>query len=230
MYDVIIIKEGYCRPEAHGTMRASGSVTLLKGHQKNILVDVGSPCDKEEILQGLQKLNVRPDDIHYVVCTHGHPDHVGNVNLFPKAVLIMGYNIQLGDQYYMHDFKRGIPYEIDEEIEVWPTPGHTCEDVSVVAKKTNLGTVVAAGDLFECEADLDCPSLWQEQSHNPHQQERSRLEVLRTADFIVPGHGPMFQVPGHIKSQMRVVMVIEEQFFSSDIVSTKSECIIVESE
>ena len=33
-------------------MRASGSVTLLKGPQKNILVDAGSPWDKDEIIQG----------------------------------------------------------------------------------------------------------------------------------------------------------------------------------
>ncbi|KAK3727316.1 hypothetical protein RRG08_049939 [Elysia crispata] len=230
MYDVIIIKEGYCRPEAQGSMRASGTVTLLKGPKRNILVDAGSPWDKEEIVQGLLRQDVRPEDIHYMVCTHGHPDHVGNTNLFTKAVLIMGFNIQFEDQYFLHDFKQGIPYEIDEEIEVWPTPGHTSEDVSVVVKCTNLGTVVVAGDLFECEADLDSPNLWQDQSHSPHQQEQSRIEVLRVADFIVPGHGPMFQVPGHIKSQMKVVMIVEEQFCSPQLTSTKSECIIVETE
>ncbi|GFR67283.1 metallo-beta-lactamase domain-containing protein 1 [Elysia marginata] len=228
-------------------MRASGSITLLKGPQKNILVDAGSPWDKEEIIQGLKRQNLQPEDIHYMVCTHGHPDHVGNINLFTKAVLIMGFNIQFEDLYYLHDFTQGIPYEIDEEIEVWPTPGHTSEDVSVVAKSTNLGTVVVAGDLFECEADLDCPSLWQEQSHNPHQQEQSRIEVLRVADFIVPGHGPMFQasashrlfgcyisfVPGHIKSQMKVVMIVEEQFCSSHsqtTTTTRTECVIVETD
>ena len=33
-------------------MRASGTVTLLKGPKRNILVDAGSPWDKEEIVQG----------------------------------------------------------------------------------------------------------------------------------------------------------------------------------
>ncbi|RUS77527.1 hypothetical protein EGW08_014711 [Elysia chlorotica] len=211
-------------------MRASGSVTLLKGPQKNILVDAGSPWDKDEIIRGLMRQNVRPEDINYMVCTHGHPDHVGNINLFTKAVLIMGFNIQFEDRYFLHDFKQGIPYEIDEEVEVWPTPGHTSEDVSVVVKHTNLGTVVVAGDLFECEADLDCPSLWQEMSHQPHQQEQSRIEVLKMANFIVPGHGPMFQVPEHMKSQMKVIMVVEEQFYSPHMTSSVTECIITETE
>ena len=55
---------------------------------------------------GLLQQNVRPEDIHYVVCTHGHPDHVGNINLFTKAMLIMGYSIQFEDQYFLHDFKQ----------------------------------------------------------------------------------------------------------------------------
>lgn len=233
MYDVIVIKEGYCRPEGQGAMRASGSVTLLKGPQKNILVDAGSPWDKDEILTGLNRQNLRPEDINYMVCTHGHPDHVGNINLFTEAVLIMGFNIQYRDLCHMHDFKQGIPYEIDEEVEIWPTPGHTSEDVSVVVKSTNLGTVVVAGDLFECEADLDCPSLWQEASHSPRQQQQSRIEVLKVADFIIPGHGAMFQVPSHLKSQMKVVMIVEEHFCSTSmpaVSSLKTECIIVETE
>ena len=40
---------------------------------------------------------------------------------------------------------QGIPYEIDDDVEVLPTPGHTSEDVSVLVKSTNLGTVVVAG-------------------------------------------------------------------------------------
>lgn len=50
------------------------------------------------------------------------------------------------------------------------------------------------GDLFECEADLDCPALWQENSERPHLQEQSRIHILSAADYIIPGHGTMFQV------------------------------------
>jgi glyoxylase-like metal-dependent hydrolase (beta-lactamase superfamily II) len=31
---------------------------------------------------------VRPADIKYLVVSHTHPDHIGNVELFPQAMLL----------------------------------------------------------------------------------------------------------------------------------------------
>jgi len=39
-------------------------------------------------------------DITHVVCSHGHSDHVGNLNLFPDALLIVGFDICHGDTYF----------------------------------------------------------------------------------------------------------------------------------
>jgi glyoxylase-like metal-dependent hydrolase (beta-lactamase superfamily II) len=230
MYDVIILKEGYTRPEPRGTLRACGTITLLKSANNNIVVDTGNPWDKDTLLKGLSDQCLSVEDIQYVICTHCHSDHCGNLNLFTKAVHIVGFDICQQDQYYLHDFKQGIPYEIDDDIEIWPTPGHTGSDVSVVVRNTNLGTVAVAGDLFECEADLENPSIWQEQSEQPHLQEQSRIDILRVADFIIPGHGPMFQVPQEYKKQMRVVMMMEEHYSSADMMLSKTECIIVETD
>ncbi|KAK2148966.1 hypothetical protein LSH36_473g02003 [Paralvinella palmiformis] len=78
-----------------------------------------------------------------------------------------------------------------------PTPGHTCNDVSVVVKNTQDGTVVIAGDVFECEADLRDDELWKSNSFNVSLQEVSRAKVLRLADVVVPGHGEKFTVDKH---------------------------------
>ncbi|XP_059164177.1 metallo-beta-lactamase domain-containing protein 1-like [Physella acuta] len=223
MYDVIVLKEGYNIPESQGTLRACGSITLLKGPKYNIIVDTGNPWDKDIILTGLTSQSLKPDDIHYVICTHGHSDHVGNLSLFPQAVQCVGYDIYKRDQYLLHEFKEGIPYEIDNDVEIWPTPGHTGSDVSVLVKHTNLGVVAVVGDLFECEADLDCPGLWQENSERPHLQEQSRIHILSTADYIIPGHGTMFQVPPEYKKQMRVVMLMEEHYSSAAMSSSRTE-------
>ncbi|BFZ00890.1 hypothetical protein BsWGS_03929 [Bradybaena similaris] len=230
MYDIIILKEGYTRPEAHGTMRACGTITLLKSPTNNIVVDTGSPWDRDAVVKGLSAQSLVVEDIQYVVCTHGHSDHCGNLNLFTHAIHIVGYDICRQDQYHLHDFKQGIPYEIDDDVEIWPTPGHTGSDVSVVVRNTNLGTVAVTGDLFECEADLDNPFLWQEQSERPHLQEQSRIDVLKAADFIIPGHGPMFQVPEEYKKQMRVIMLMEEHITTPDMRSSQTECIIIETD
>lgn len=46
------------------------------------------------------------------------------------------------------------------------------------------------GDIFECANDGE---QWREVSRYPEQQEKSRSEILSLADWIVPGHGPMFK-------------------------------------
>ncbi|KAI8767967.1 metallo-beta-lactamase domain-containing protein 1 isoform X2, partial [Biomphalaria glabrata] len=86
-----------------------------------------------------------------------------------------------------------MPFNIDEDVEIWPTPGHTGNDVSVVVKKANLGVLAGVGDLFYCEGDLFSPSLWLKKSERPHLQVQSRYTILEMPDFIIPGHGPTFK-------------------------------------
>ncbi|KAK7486924.1 hypothetical protein BaRGS_00021895 [Batillaria attramentaria] len=236
MYEVIVLKDGYSKLVQTGLREAGGSITLLKG-PKNIIVDTGSPWDRDVLLSGLKKHGVAPEAVHYVICTHGHSDHVGNLNLFQSCVHILSYDVCRRDQYMMHDFARGIPYEIDDFVEIWPTPGHTGADVSVIVRDTAHGTVAVTGDLFECKEDLEDPELWQDGSESPEVQQQSRIDILKIADYIVPGHGPMFQVPSEYRKHIRVVMMSEEYSYSSgnsgDAVSTsvsKSECIIVETD
>ncbi|EAT43845.1 AAEL004768-PA [Aedes aegypti] len=59
------------------------------------------------LLKELQKNRLTPDDIHWVVSTHGHSDHLGNNNLFLKAKHIVGTNISQRNRYFIHDFTSG---------------------------------------------------------------------------------------------------------------------------
>ncbi|CAH1781991.1 unnamed protein product [Owenia fusiformis] len=204
-YTIDVLKEGYSIVQEGGsTSNACGTITLVKGPH-NIIVDTGLPQDKSLILQGLARHELTADDVHYVVCTHGHSDHVGNLNLFPNATFIVGHDISKGDEYQLHDFKQGIPYEIDAYVEVIPTPGHTRGDVSVVVYRTCYGTVVIAGDTFEKFEDLEDSDIWQNNSELPEDQEQSRIEVFKLADYIIPGHGPMFKVPDEFKHEVKIV-------------------------
>lgn len=76
-------------------------------------------------------------------------------------------------------------------MSVVPSPGHTGQDVSVKVKGVSVGTLLVAGDLFECCSDED---IWRGHSMNTAVQELSREEALQTADVIIPGHGPPFRV------------------------------------
>ncbi|XP_029944229.1 metallo-beta-lactamase domain-containing protein 1 [Salarias fasciatus] len=189
-YSVSVLKVGYCRPGADGSFRADGTVSLLTGPQ-TILVDTGGPWDRDFLLACLRDRGLDPADVDWVVGTHGHSDHIGNLNLFPGARLIVGYDWSEGDTYRQNPLARGLPVSIDPHVSVLPTPGHTGQDVSVRVDGTVAGTVLVAGDLFECCSDEDS---WRDVSLNPAVQEVSRQEALRTADLIIPGHGPPFRV------------------------------------
>ncbi|KAK6985262.1 metallo-beta-lactamase domain-containing protein 1-like isoform X1, partial [Biomphalaria glabrata] len=95
----------------------------------------------------LSDQGLKPEDIHYVICLNGHIEQIGNLNLFSGAVQCVGYDICRHDQYLLHELKEGMPFNIDEDVEIGPTPGHTGNDVLVVVKKANLG-VLAVGIYF----------------------------------------------------------------------------------
>lgn len=60
------------------------------------------------------------------------------------------------------------------------------------------------GDLFENSKDIDNPSIWQEAgSESPMQQIKNRSKVADLANWIVPGHGPKFQVTQEIRESLR---------------------------
>lgn len=52
------------------------------------------------------------------------------------------------------------------------------------------------GDLFEKAEDIEDPRIWREVagSEDPHLQAKNRQMMLHMADYIIPGHGPMFKV------------------------------------
>lgn len=62
-----------------------------------------------------------------------------------------------------------------------------------------------AGDLFEREEDITNPTLWQHVagSDDPHKQQQNRNMVMKIADWIVPGHGPMFRVTEEMKNGVK---------------------------
>lgn len=150
----------------------------------------------------LDKLNVSPDAVSFVISTHGHSDHIGNNNLFLNAIHIVGHSILQQDKYTIHDFHLK-PYKISENIEVRATPGHTNECVSVILTHTELGTVAITGDLFEKYEDIEDSNLWKDAgSQNIELQKENRSKIANLADVIIPGHGPQFTCTNEIREKL----------------------------
>lgn len=101
---VSILAQGYSRDATSTSMRANCSCVLVQDGPINIIVDTMTAWDSKVILEGLEKAKLLPENINFVVTTHGHSDHCGNNNLFLMAKHITGNSISHGDYYEFHDF------------------------------------------------------------------------------------------------------------------------------
>jgi glyoxylase-like metal-dependent hydrolase (beta-lactamase superfamily II) len=167
--EIVVLVPGHARWTREGKLQAGCTITLIKG-QPNIVVDTGGPDQREVLVAALAAAGVRPDEIDFVVNTHGHLDHVGNNNLFAGATFVLDVDIARHGEYWTHDFAKA-PLVLgsangDGAITVVPTPGHTDHDLTVMVPTGN-GTVAIVGDLFEHEGDwLD--HSWEEWAkHRP---------------------------------------------------------------
>lgn len=231
MNQVIVLNEGYSYMEQEQeaqeaqeaqeqVMVANCTCTLIKSHDCNIIVDTMTPWDGDLLLQKLHEHRLVPDDINWVVSTHGHSDHLGNNNLFLKARHIVGTNISQRNRYFIHDFTSA-PYRLSDTIELVATPGHTLSCVSLLVRNSTITarggddpsstgiaaapkTVAIVGDLFERREDIAADSaLWLEAgSEDPAAQRRNRARMAAAADWIVPGHGAAFEVTATIRTEL----------------------------
>ena len=200
---VKVLFDGFSRQLDDDRMEANCSCTLIQSVDKsvNIVVDTMTPWDGEKLLKALNAEGVSKDDVNFVISTHGHSDHLGNNNLFLKATHIVGESVSKGETYFFESF----PYDLDDDVWIIKTPGHTSDSVSVVVKIESGDIVVVAGDTFEREEDIEDAYLWRAigGSEDPDKQEQSRRTILLMADFIVPGHGPMFKVKPQHKNNFK---------------------------
>jgi glyoxylase-like metal-dependent hydrolase (beta-lactamase superfamily II) len=186
---VHIIQPGYAIwSKKMKAQKADGTISMVIS-SVNAIIDTGLPKDKTVILKSLTKFGLTPEDIDYVICTHGDADHISNNNLFPKAKLIVGFDIYKGDSatFFQHSLR------IDSNITVSAITGHDDRSIGVTVS-TSEGIVVITGDLFEYKNDYKDIGNWIAFSKEPKQHIKNRAKVWEMADYIVPGHGNIFKV------------------------------------
>jgi len=194
MAEVKILIQGYAREENNSEF-ASSTTTLIKEGNFKIIVDPG--MDRERLLAALQKENLSVGDIDYVALTHNHLDHSLLAGIFDHAKVLDNSDIFSWDgKIEAHGGK--IP---GTEIEIIKTPGHDKFHCSILVTTKDLGRAVIAGDVFwwsdDEEQKIDHESLINKEDpymKNEKELKESRKKILELADYIIPGHGPMFKV------------------------------------
>jgi len=113
----------------------------------------------------LEQLGVKPDDIKAMGVSHTHPDHIGNVEMFPQALLYVQkaeYNWPGANN--KPRFKPEHPVSLlegdkdvfgDGSVVILSTPGHTPGHQSLQVKLPKTGEVVLSGDAVHFKGNWD---------------------------------------------------------------------------
>lgn len=113
----------------------------------------------------LAGVGVKPSDIKYVAISHTHPDHIGNVELFPQATLL----VQKAEYDWpgplgVGRFKPEHPvktldgdYDVfgDGSVTIISTPGHTPGHQSLLVRLSRTGPIVLSGDAVHFQSNWD---------------------------------------------------------------------------
>lgn len=159
---------------------------LIEHPKGRVLVDTGMSIkwrdeyavmeEDDTIVPQLARLGYTPDDIDYVVISHMHQDHAGNMDCFPNATFIIrreelrsAWWPVAGEGGYCYpnyektrDFKYIQPAD-DEDFDIFmdgriiliDTRGHSRGHQSVVLDLPNTGKLVLAIDAVPGKATLD---------------------------------------------------------------------------
>ncbi len=192
--EIKILVPGYAR-EKNGSEFASSTVTLIRENGINVIVDPG--LDRKKLLAALSEEGLSVKKINYVILTHNHSDHCLLAGIFAQAKIIDANVIFSWDGKNVgHEGK--VPRT---GIKIIKTPGHDQFHCSVLVKTKKFGNVAVAGDVFwwwdKQKQKTDRQSLLKLEDlyvKNKKQLTASRRKILAMADYVIPGHGEMFEV------------------------------------
>lgn len=194
--EVHVVHEGYVGPiegrefvpgaTPDGARKVASTITLVLGPEIVLVADPGMTADDawDETLQKMRALGVRPRDVTHVFISHHHPDHITRLGLFPNAEIVDHWGLYESDVWSDHPDE----FELAPGIRVFQTPGHTHEDASLVVE-TPEGVYALTHVWWMPGYEPAVDPLAEE----PETLEASRQKILRLADWIVPGHGAVFE-------------------------------------
>jgi glyoxylase-like metal-dependent hydrolase (beta-lactamase superfamily II) len=146
----------------------------------------------------LEQLGVKPSDIKSMAVSHTHPDHIGNVELFPDAMLYVqkaeydwpGANNapRFNPNHPVTKLEGDHDVFGDGSVMIISTPGHTPGHQSLLVKLPKTGAVVLSGDVVHFKDNWDNRRV---PGFN-FSQEQSRASMDRIADILAKEHAQLW--------------------------------------
>ena len=73
--------------------KPSSHVYLVKGTKKNVLIDTGTTAFFPHLRTFLRELDLTLKDIHFVILTHEHFDHIGATTFFFNTATVAAHRL-----------------------------------------------------------------------------------------------------------------------------------------
>ena len=113
----------------------------------------------------LDEIKVKPAEVKFVAASHTHPDHIGNVELFPQSMLLMQKaEYEWPGANNAPRFKPSHPvtklegdYDVfgDGSVTLLSTPGHTPGHQSILIRLARTGPILISGDAAHFRENWD---------------------------------------------------------------------------
>ena len=146
----------------------------------------------------LAQIGVKPSDIKGIGISHTHPDHIGNVEEFPQAMLyVQKAEYEWPNADGTPRFKPEHPvtkvegdHDVfgDGSIVLISTPGHTPGHQSLLVRLPKFGAVVLSGDAAHFQSNWDNRRV---PGFN-FSKERTLASMQRIADILAKEHAQLW--------------------------------------
>lgn len=185
-------------------------VYLVKGTEKNILIDASAAASFPALKESLGTLGLDPQDINLVILSHEHFDHIGAATFLFETSLVAAHRlaankIELQDEFTtMHQYfnvpdkRLRVHLWLEDsmiidlgnyQLQVLYTPGHTSGCICVYELSRRLlfsgDTVFPGGTVSDIRASGNAADYF---------NSLQRLSLLRI-DHLYPAHGRVSDAP-----------------------------------
>ena len=209
MATIETVLQGFSVATDQGSLGFCG-VTLIRG-TKTILVDAAHVGRRQLLLNRFKEMGIAPSDVDYVFLTHAHWDHSLNIDVFPRAKVLIHpaereyckqprasdwatplWVSQMLESSQLQEVKDG--EEIDDGVTVISTPGHSKGSMGLLVRDAQ-GTIAVSGDALSTALSVSTglPRLafW-----DLEEAKQSIRRLLDRAQVFYPGHDRPFRNDG----------------------------------